>query len=72
MSDLSYHDVRVTVDGVAYTPSDDYSLELTCFRASGWRLYQNKHDSIELIGGEFDGGEFSIHVRRWWGWARIV
>ncbi len=68
MSDLSYHDVRVTVDGVEYRIANDYTLELTCTRVGGWRLWRRN----EMIGGEYEGGNFAIHVRRWWGWARIV
>lgn len=61
---LSYHDVTVYVDGVAYKPSDNYGLELTCTKTAGWQLWKTNRigDRPELVGGEYHGTPFCIAV----------
>jgi len=61
----TYHDVTVVIDGVEYTLSHDYSLELTCTRVGGWRLWRHLWgtDSPKLVGGEYDNNAFSIKIK---------
>jgi hypothetical protein len=66
----SYHDVVVYVGNVAYKPSDNFALELTCTKVGGWQLWQDVnpagHHAVEarykLLGGEFDVEPFCIEV----------
>lgn len=59
----SYHDVVVYVNGVEYRLTNDYSLQLICTKAAGWRLFRVWGEHSELIGGEYDGEPFRIEVR---------
>lgn len=61
---MSYHNVVVTVSGVEYKIAEDYSVELSCNRVSGWQLWRivSEHPDWELVGGEYSGADFRIQV----------
>lgn len=62
---LSYHDVKVIVDGIEYKIFGNRTVELSCNRAAGWRLWKVARDlrDWKLIGGEYDGNDFKIIVK---------
>lgn len=55
MSETSYHDVIVYVGNVAYKPSENFGLLLTCTKVGGWELWNRWYGKETKIGGEFDG-----------------
>lgn len=58
----SYHDVTVYVGNVAYKPSENYALELTCTKASGWVLWYRWNGESHRVGEEFGYTPFCIEV----------
>ena len=58
----SYHDVVVIVNGTRYRIADNYAYRLICTRAGGWQLVWAWDKEERLIGGEYDGGVFTIEV----------
>ena len=58
----SYHDVVVIVNGTRYRIADNYAYRLICTRAGGWQLVWAWDKEERLIGGEYDGGKFTIEV----------
>lgn len=61
---LSYHDVKVIVNGVEYVIFNNYGIELTCNKVGGWSLWKTATDSKnwQLIGGEYNNDDFKIVV----------
>lgn len=62
---LSYHDVKVFIDGKEYAVHDSYGYELTCTRCAGWRLWwrpMGNNKPPTLLGGEYDNEYFRIEV----------
>lgn len=60
--DLSYHDVKVFIDGFEYAIRDNYAYELACTRCAGWRLWWKWNNEYKLLGGEYDSEQFRIEV----------
>lgn len=60
---MSYHDVIVRVNGEEHKISKNYAYILMCTKVGGWQLFKKWGHAEQLIGGEFDGGEFIIEVK---------